>query len=210
MPKKTIVNQAYIERSTVDVGTGEVKQLDIQRSEGTRTIHSSEPPFVKLYISDILYTYDMPKGLTNVVYALLEQVTYAKKGQLVSISVGLKNQICEQLGMPRQTLNNAITKLVKGHILERVDTGLYRLNPYFFGLGEWKDIDNLRTTWKYDDIKGRTFGGLVLERKNGVVERTNPEEGTIEITEPDVDYPDGGEDDRLNAEERADRYDPAV
>lgn len=167
MPKTTIVNEAW--REKVDGGTGEL--MELEHSVGTRTIHSSEPPFVKLYITDVLYMQDMPKGLTNVVYALLDQATYAKKGLRISISTGFKNEICEQLGIPRQTLNNALVKLCKGKILRRIDTGLYELNPYFFGRGEWKDIDNLRMTWDYNDIKGKTFHGAIT-RKDGTVEPT--------------------------------------
>lgn len=199
MPKKTIVNEAWRIREDAQ---GEV--LEAEHSVGTRTIHSNEPPFVKMYIADVLYMRDMPKGLTNIVYALLDVATYAKKGLRISISTGFKNEICEQLGIPRQTLNNALVKLCKGKILRRVDTGLYELNPYFFGRGEWKDIDNLRMTWNYDDIKGKTFQGAIT-RKDGTVETTGED-----IQEPDVDYPDEGEDDKLNAEERADRERIAV
>ena len=37
-----------------------------------------------------------------------------------------------------------ITKLVKKDILIRIDTGVYILNPIFYGKGKWKDILNLR------------------------------------------------------------------
>lgn len=186
MPKTTIEYQAV--REQVDVETGEVVQMEV--STDTRTIHKQEPPFIKLYIADVLYMRDMPKGLTNIVYALLEQATYASKGLRVYVPTGLKNEIIKQLDIPRQTFNNALVKLCKGNILRRIDTGVYELNPYFFGRGEWKDIDNLRMTWEYDAIKGKTFQGAII-RKDGTSEPTG--EAAAE-----------SEDDRLNAEERAD------
>lgn len=39
----------------------------------------------------------------------------------------------------------------------RADIGVYTLNPYLFGKGDWQDISRLRLEINYDDIKGKTF-----------------------------------------------------
>lgn len=167
MAKTTIVNEAW--RETVDGQTGEVLQLE--HSEGTRTIYKQEPPYIKLYIQDILYMQDMPKGLTNVVYALLDNALFADKGLRIFLPTGLKKELIEKLGTTRAAFDNALAKLCKGQIIRREGTGVYALNPYFFGKGEWKDIDKLRMTWEYDAIKGKTFTGAII-RKDGTSEPT--------------------------------------
>lgn len=200
MAKATIVNETI--RQVIDGQTGEL--LEVEHSEGTRTIYKQEPSYIKLYIQDLLYMVDMPKGLTNVVYALLENVQFANKGLRIYLPTGLKKELIEKLGTTRAAFDNALTKLCKGQIIRRESVGVYALNPYFFGKGEWKDIDKLRMTWNYDAIRGRTFSGQII-RKDGSVEPTGED-----IQEPDEDYPDEGEDERLNAEERADRERIAV
>lgn len=201
MPKTTIEYQAV--REQVDTQTGEVVQMEI--STDTRTIHKTEPPYIKLYIEDMLYTKDMPKSLSGLTYSLLKRARYAKEGLRVDVSTYVKHEILAECGYEKlQSLTNALGKLCKGNIIRRLGSGTYQLNPYLFGRGEWKDIDNIRATWDYNAIKGRTFA-VALTYKDGTTQTAG-----ADIQEPDVDYPDGSEDDRLNAEERADRYDPAV
>lgn len=162
MAKTTIVNEAW--RETVDGQTGELLQLE--HSEGIRTIYKQEPPYIKLYIQDILYMQDMPKGLTNVMYALLENAMYADKGLRIYLPTGLKKELIAKIGTTKAAFDNALSKLCKGQIIRREDVGVYSLNPHFFGRGEWKDIEKIRATWDYDAIKGRTFQA-VITRKDG-------------------------------------------
>lgn len=165
MAKTTIVNEAW--RETIDGQTGEVLQLE--HSEGTRTIIKQEPAYIKLYIQDVLYLRDMPAGLTGVMYALLKEATYADKGLRIYLPTGLKKELIAAVGTTKAAFDNALSKLCKGQIIRRVSTGVYELNPFFFGRGEWKDIDRIRATWDYDSIKGRTFQATVT-RKDGTTE----------------------------------------
>lgn len=167
MAKTTIVNEAW--RETVDGQTGEI--LQVEHSEGTRTIYKQEPPYIKLYIQDVLYMQDMPKGLTNVMYALLKNAMFADKGLRIYLPTGLKKELIAEVGTTKAAFDNALSKLCKGQIIKREDVGVYSLNPYFFGRGEWKDIDKIRATWNYDAIKGRTFQA-VITRKDGATMET--------------------------------------
>lgn len=160
MAQTTIVNETT--RQKIDAQTGEI--LEMEQSIGTRTIYKQEPPYIKLYLQDILYLNDVPKSLTNVLYALLSYVTYAdqENGMCIPLNGFIKSQIREKCGMDNpRTLNNALSKLVKGNILKRIGTGTYQLNPYFFGRGDWKDIANIRATWNYDAISGRSFQAAI-------------------------------------------------
>jgi len=153
--KTTIVNEA-----TLNVVDEDGVIIHQEQSVGTRTIYKQEPPYIKLYLEDILYMADMPKSLSGLTYALAKRATFADKdnGLVIYLNTFLKQQICDECGYEvMQSLNNAINKLCKGNIIKRLGAGTYQLNPYLFGRGEWKDIDKIRTTWNYDAINGRTF-----------------------------------------------------
>lgn len=188
MSQTTIVNEAVYQK--IDAQTGEV--LEMEQSIGTRTIYKQEPPYVKLYLQDILYLNDVPKSLTNVLYALLNYVTYAdqENGMCIPLNGFIKQQIREKCGMDNpRTLNNALSKLVKGDILKRIGTGTYQLNPYFFGKGDWKDIANIRTTWNYDAIKGRTFQAAITYKEQAQKAQDGP--GGPPATQDTQEPPDG-------------------
>jgi hypothetical protein len=137
----------------------------------------AEPSYIKLYLQDVLYLSDMPKKYDSVLYQLLKRASYAgdKDGMQVSISAGMKRIIQKELGFKNVgSINNAITDLVKGKIMYRIDTGIYEFNPWIFGKGDWQDIARLRTEISYDDIKGRTF--------KTVCEYKSEEDGQLSFT----------------------------
>ena len=138
----------------------------------------SEPSYIKFYLQDILFLSDMPIRHSAILHELLKRSSYAgeKEGMQVVINASLKRRIKTTLGFKNiSSVNNAITDLVKGHILYRVDTGLYNFNPYLFGKGDWQDISRLRLEIEYDDIKGKTFKALVEHNEeSNVVDFPNP------------------------------------
>lgn len=120
----------------------------------------SEPSYIKLYLQDVLYLSDMPKKHSKILYELLKRASYAgdEKGMMVALSSGLKRMMAKELNLKTtQSIDNALTDLVKGKVLYRIETGVYQFNPYLFGKGDWQDIARLRLEINYDDIKGKTF-----------------------------------------------------
>lgn len=102
---------------------------------------------------------DMPKHYTNLVYALLKRVSYAgdDDGMCVTLVPRTKKAICKELGWEKtSSLDNALQRLLKGKIIYRVDRGVFRMNPYLFGKGEWQDISRIRMEITYDS-DGKTF-----------------------------------------------------
>ena len=159
MAKKIIESQVTERTVVVDGQTGEFLQNVEHSQTATKTIRSAEPPYVKLYLEDILYLKSMPKTYSSLTYELIKRASYAneEEGLCVSLTPFVKGKICEVCGWDElRTLNNALSKLVKGDILKRLGTGTYQLNPWLFGKGEWKDIENIRMTWDYS-LKGKTF-----------------------------------------------------
>lgn len=160
------------------------EQGELVSKRANRTLSwGSEPAFIKLYLQDVLYLSDMPKHHEKILYELLKRSTYAgeKDGMQVCLSAGIKRIISKELGLKNdRSINNALSDLVKGKILYRVETGVYNFNPYLFGKGDWQDIARLRLEVNYDDIKGKTFK-IVCEYKedeNGQLEMDFARTGT--------------------------------
>jgi hypothetical protein len=150
---------------------------EVLRHSSSKTFKvTKEPDYVKLYLQDVLYLSDMPKKHTKVLYELLKRSSYANKGLQVCLSAGLKRIMAKDLGFSRvQSIDNALSDLVKGYILIRIETGVYQFNPAFFGKGEWEDIQELRLNISYDDITGRTFKS-VIEYKNAQEQKASETE----------------------------------
>lgn len=134
----------------------------ITYQEEDKTINwGKEPNYVKIYLDTILYLSDLPKGLNSILYALLKRMSY---GNQLVINAALKRQIANEIDLSPSSINNAITKFVKGELLERVDTGLYRVNPHLFGKGEWKDIAKIRLEVTFD-ANGKTIMSEVEKKE---------------------------------------------
>jgi len=134
-----------------------------------------EPPFVKLYLDQVLFLSDLPKHLNGVLMALLERMPYTGKG--FAINGFIRSQVAEELKMTEGSVRNAITKLTHGKLLVRIGTGTYQFNPNFFGRGDWKDIERLRLETVYD-YRGRTF---TAEVKHMSTQRRRELDGQTEL-----------------------------
>lgn len=86
--------------------------------------------FVKQYLDDILFLYGIPVGESTTLLALLQRAD--EKNEFV-INAALKRIIAKDIDRSVNTINSAITQFVKTGIIERIDTGLYRLNSSIFG-----------------------------------------------------------------------------
>ena len=151
-------------KETVDLQTGKVSK----RETDTTFSIPAEPPYIKLYLQDILYLSDLPKTHDKVLISLLKSATWASAelGMVVTLSAGLKRLMAQRLQLKNpRSINNVITDFVKADILKRIETGVYQLNPYLFGRGDWADIAQLRTTVTYT-LEGRTFQSMIDYKSN--------------------------------------------
>ncbi len=53
--------------------------------------------------------------------------------------------------------------LTKGDLLYRIARGMYRVNPNFFGKGDWQDIARLRLEIIFD-ANGKTIMGEIEKK----------------------------------------------
>lgn len=128
-----------------------------------------EPSYIKFYLQDILFLSDIPNKHEKVLYELLKRASYAgeQNGMEVIVNSSLKRRIASELNMKNiGSISNAITDLVKGKILYRIDVGIYQFNPYLFGKGDWQDVSRLRLEIDYNDIHGKTFKAVCNYKDN--------------------------------------------
>lgn len=166
---KTIIDH---ETTTTSVN-GTVVKTETLSSK--RTMKGQEPPYIKMYIADLMYLKDLPPRHGKALLALLTRCTYAESyfdengmlqgsGMEIILNGTLKKRIASQLGLKDvRSLNNMLSDLVKAKILYLKDRGIYQPNPYLFGRGDWSAISEIRMTVSYDDIKGKTITDVVTK-----------------------------------------------
>ena len=135
MTKRII--QSVETRTSINHETGEV----FEEQEIKKTHIPNEDSYIKIYLRDVNYLHNLPGGLENITYELLRLVNYNNE---IIVNSAVKRQIAEKIDKKFNTVNQYITKLVHYDILIRKDTGIYILNPLFYGKGKWQDILKLR------------------------------------------------------------------
>lgn len=136
---KNLVHETMIDKST-----GEI----LSENTTTQTIVSkgSEPPFIKLYIDDLILLNDLPTKSSAILWELIKNMSYDNE---IALNAYRKKKIIENLNIKMSTLNNALSSFVKKEILYRVGSGTFMPNPYLFAKGSWEDISNLRMIVSY-------------------------------------------------------------
>ena len=151
---KDVTVQTVYNRTITE--TGEV----LQEERITKVRFEREPDFVKLYLKDILYLNDLPKTSNGILFQLLTVMDYDNK---IQITAGFKRQIAKDLGIGENTVKQAIFNFQKKNIISKVDTGMYIVNPFYFGRGEWKNIKRLRLSIEYGDNL-RSIDDITIEK----------------------------------------------
>ena len=118
-----------------------------------------------MYLDTILYLKDLPKGHNPILMSILKRLPWANQEQDIALNAGIKRKIAKEVGCSVSKVNNAITDLVKGEVLFRMDVGVYQVNPHLFGRGEWNDIAKLRLEVTFDK-NGKTILGEIERFKN--------------------------------------------
>ena len=162
-----MANKRKIKGFTRQVESDESGIIKKTQTDYTITL-SAEPAYVKVYLDTVLYLSDLPKGYNSILWALLGEMSYSSKdnkygGQIIYINALMKKDIAEKLKVSLGRINNALSDLHKGKILERVGTGTYRINPHLFGKGDWKDIEEIRTEVVFN-AEGKTIMSEIIKK----------------------------------------------
>lgn len=107
---------------------------------------SKEDDYIKLYITDLVVLNDLPKGMAEFALTVIKRMSY---DGTIALNASVKKIMLKELPSINSlaAFDNKLSKLAKSEILSRIDTGLYRINPFLFARGEWKDIIKQRETW---------------------------------------------------------------
>ena len=127
-----------------DQVTGEVLSDNVTTQ--TITSKGSEPPFIKVYLDDLILLCDLPTKSSAILWELIKNMSY--NNEIVLNSYRTK-KIIETLDIKMSTHNNALSSFVKKEILFRVGSGTFMPNPYLFARGSWDDIAELRMIVSY-------------------------------------------------------------
>lgn len=148
-----VLNMSLIEKNTthIDKLTGEVTHNQTITEYEQRI--PNEPPYIKLYTTDLSNLFKLPVGTTSVLMCF---VTIADYQGVIALNKYLKDSIAERMnakpaknGKPSNSVvNKAITELLNKGIISRIGSSTYQLNPNYFARGKWRDIYQQRKSFK--------------------------------------------------------------
>ena len=81
---------------------------------------------------------------------VLHRASYARRANRTPWRIRQRSKFTKRLTSMRR-LEQAITTWVKNRVLIRVARGIYQVNPFIFGRGDWRDIANLRATFNFSE-----------------------------------------------------------
>jgi hypothetical protein len=140
--------------------TGEVKE-----EINNKTIKiPKEDNYIKIYIKTIGLLHNLPNSADKILFELLKYVNYDNE---IIINKSVKQNIANRLNLSLSRINMYITNLYKENFLIRKNRGVYILNPFIFGKGNWKDIYNLRKKLELDIVFKE---GEIEIKKSGIKE----------------------------------------
>lgn len=128
--------------TTIDSETGEI----LHETKIVAKSKEVEPPFVKLYINDIIKLNDLGKAESIVLNSLVKNLQY---GNIVVLIKAIKEIIAEETGYSTASIKKAIVNLSKAGILIPKERSVYIVDPKLFARGKWEDVKKLRMTITY-------------------------------------------------------------
>lgn len=103
--------------------------------------------FVMSFTKDIGYLQHLSKGEIITLFMLLKIVNNNNE---IILNSAIKRRIANELNMKIRTVTQNISALNKKRVISREDNGIYRINPWLFGKGNWNNIKKLRMNFEWD------------------------------------------------------------
>jgi hypothetical protein len=143
-----------------------VDEAGLVKQDTTRETFSvpTEPPYIKLYISDISAIHGLSKAQNDVLLQLAMLIGW---DGIVSVSKSrFEKTIKPRIGIEYQSFKNIVAKLVEKQLFFRSGRGELEANPFVFARGDWPSIyerrKRIELTITYDE-KGRSVSSKVCD-----------------------------------------------
>ena len=108
----------------------------------------AEPSFVKMYVDDVSRLSNLGSTANKLLFALVKRVGY---DSVITLAPYIKMEICREMGIKSaQTVENALGELKKNDVITNIGRGTFMLNPNFFAKGQWREIENLRESFRIE------------------------------------------------------------
>lgn len=129
---------------TTNVITGEVIE-----NETKEMIHYGKTEdFVMTFTKDLGYLKNLSKGEILVVMGFLKIVN---RDNEIILNIAIKERICKEFDLNINSINPLISNLVKKKVIKKSDgRGIYILNTFLFGKGDWASVKKLRMEIEWD------------------------------------------------------------
>lgn len=162
-----------ISRQTISTETGEIFEDDTEK----QTKIGKEPPFIKVYTDCMLVLNNIDTALSAPLIAFGNHMTFANDKSLafrhvVRTDSLVRADVANRCGVSDVMVKKWIKKFVEAEIfIPIVDNqgkrkrGVYYVNPWVIGKGEWKDIKKLRGEFMLSDDMTK-IGTCIIDEKN--------------------------------------------
>ncbi len=155
--------------TVVDLATGEMVR-EIRENTG---YIGREPDYIKIYTDCMLVFNNMDVALSPFIVAFGRHMTYANTGNpafrcTVRTDEMVRKDVAEYCGVSDIRVKQAVKALVDAEVFIPIQIngkkkrGIYFVNPWVVGKGEWKDIKQLRGQFEF--VTG-TAGVLAIDEE---------------------------------------------
>lgn len=144
--------------------TGEVIKQEKTSNYITKntSLVEAEPEYIKLYTyTNTLFSFmGINTDLTKYIIEISKYMTYANKGQTVTLTRFQKQEIADTLKVSLKRIDQIIAELVKNNILKRIQAGVFQVNPHIVSKGAWGEVKNLQAQFDFDTNELTTSANL--------------------------------------------------
>lgn len=140
----------------------------------TNIVSTGEPSYFKTYKSDLARLLSINPSHYMMLQWLMGYMDY---NNVIAINPYMKVEIMKNMGLKsEQSVTNGIWMLSKTDLLIRLRRSVYMVNPKYFAIGRWADIERIRTTITYTP-DGRV---LIVEFDKKVSSEVSMPDGDID------------------------------
>jgi len=124
----------------------------------------AEPPFIKLYINDIIALHNLKGKSKDLLLQLIKLVDFEN---YVTLSPRKRKSICKIIGIKEtgSTLTNTINAIIKAGLMKRVSWNEYMLNPDYFARKKWFEMHELQVEYITMKVTYTEDGKRIVENE---------------------------------------------